>query len=213
VPTVLTASSVSSSQINLTWTSSTDTVAVTGYDIYENGSQIDTTTNTYYSATGLTPATSYSFTVAAYDAAGNTSAQSASASAMTSLAPITPTTPVVATPTISIPVVVTTPVVEEQIPGCTGTDGFSVTTGQSCAGNLVTTQPAMFTFTKYLKKGSSGNEVIELQTFLNAAGYDCGTPDGRFGSKTKAALVDFQIAHQLEGDGITGPLTRAALNQ
>ena len=83
VPTNLSAIAISSSQINLSWTASTDNVAVTGYRIYRGGVQIDTTTLVSYSNTGLSPSTSYSYTVAAYDAAGNISSQSTSASATT----------------------------------------------------------------------------------------------------------------------------------
>src|SRR3989454_1279721 len=83
VPTNLSASAVSSSQINLSWTASTDNVGVSGYQIYRGASQIATTSLTSYSDTGLSPATTYSYTVAAYDAAGNVSALSAAASAAT----------------------------------------------------------------------------------------------------------------------------------
>ncbi len=84
VPTNLTATAVSTSQINLSWTASTDNVGVTGYKVYRGGTQIATVTSgTIYQNTGLSPNTTYSYTVAAYDAAGNTSAQSAVASATT----------------------------------------------------------------------------------------------------------------------------------
>jgi chitodextrinase len=83
VPTGLTANAVSSTQINLSWTASTDNVGVTGYDVFRNGTQVGTTTTTSYQDTGLTPDTTYSYTVAAYDAAGNVSAQSTAASATT----------------------------------------------------------------------------------------------------------------------------------
>ncbi|MGB6496515.1 MAG: Ig-like domain-containing protein, partial [Candidatus Acidiferrum sp.] len=86
VPTGLTATAVSSSQINLSWTASTDNVGVTGYNVYRNGSKIGTSTTTSYSDSGLTASTSYTYTVSAYDAAGNTSAQSAGASATTQAA-------------------------------------------------------------------------------------------------------------------------------
>lgn len=83
VPTNLAGTVVSSSQINLAWTASTDNVGVTGYKIFRNGSQIATSaTNTYYD-TGLSPGTSYSYTVSAYDAANNHSAQTASISRTT----------------------------------------------------------------------------------------------------------------------------------
>jgi chitodextrinase len=83
VPTGLTATAASSSQTNLSWTASTDNVGVAGYRIYRGGTQIATTTGTTYSDTGLTASTTYTYTVAAYDAAGNTSAQSTAASATT----------------------------------------------------------------------------------------------------------------------------------
>ncbi len=86
VPTGLSAQAASSSQINLSWTASTDNVGVTGYKILRAGTQIATTAGTSYSSTGLSASTAYSYTVAAYDAAGNTSAPSAAASATTSTA-------------------------------------------------------------------------------------------------------------------------------
>ncbi len=82
-PTGLSATTVSSSQINLSWSASTDNIGVTGYNIYRNGTQIASVANTSYNNTGLTAATTYSYTVAAYDAAGNTSVQSVSTSTTT----------------------------------------------------------------------------------------------------------------------------------
>ncbi|MEO8637464.1 MAG: LamG-like jellyroll fold domain-containing protein [Candidatus Taylorbacteria bacterium] len=82
-PTNLSASAVSSSQINLSWTASTDNVGVTGYKVFRNGTQVATPSTNSYSSTGLTANTSYSYTVLAQDAAGNPSAQSSSASATT----------------------------------------------------------------------------------------------------------------------------------
>lgn len=83
VPTNLSATAVSSSQISLAWTVSTDAVGVTGYNIYRDGSLIGTSATNSYSSTGLTPSTQYTFIVSAYDAVGNTSAQSSSASETT----------------------------------------------------------------------------------------------------------------------------------
>jgi uncharacterized protein YrrD len=55
--------------------------------------------------------------------------------------------------------------------------------------------------------GSRGDAVRKLQELLNALGYDCGSVDGIFGSKTKAAVLAFQKANGLAADGIVGPLT------
>jgi chitodextrinase len=75
VPTGLTATP-GDTTVNLTWTASTDNTAVAGYDVYRNGTKVGTTTGTSYNNTGLTDGTQYTYTVDAYDAAGNTSAQS-----------------------------------------------------------------------------------------------------------------------------------------
>ena len=90
VPTGLSATAVSPSQINLSWTASTDNVGVTGYRIYRcTGSgctpstQIATSASNSYQNTALVANTTYVYRVAAYDAAGNVSGQSASASATT----------------------------------------------------------------------------------------------------------------------------------
>lgn len=62
-----------------------------------------------------------------------------------------------------------------------------------------------------LKVGSSGAQVKTLQTKLNNWGYDAGTVDGIFGSKTQAAVKRFQQKNGLVADGIVGAKTAAAL--
>ena len=81
VPTGLTATGVSTSQINVSWTASTDNVAVTAYRLFRNGVFVATVNapTVSFSDTGLAASTSYSYAVAACDAAGNCSAQSAAA--------------------------------------------------------------------------------------------------------------------------------------
>ncbi|MFO0753327.1 MAG: choice-of-anchor Q domain-containing protein [Thermodesulfovibrionales bacterium] len=83
IPTALSALAVSSSQIDLSWSASTDNVGVAGYRLYRDGTQIAATAATAYSDMGLAPATTYAYTVAAYDTAGNVSTQSSPASATT----------------------------------------------------------------------------------------------------------------------------------
>jgi chitodextrinase len=101
-PTNLTATASSTTQINLSWTASTDNVGVTGYKVERcsgaacaNFAQIATPTTTTFNDTGLTASTSYSYRVRANDAAGNNSAYSNTASATTQTSPDTtpPTAP------------------------------------------------------------------------------------------------------------------------
>jgi hypothetical protein len=83
VPADLSATPVSDSEIDLSWSPSTDDVGVAGYDVYRDGTRVDTVTGTTYRDTGLAAHTTHSYTVRAFDAAGNASAQSESASATT----------------------------------------------------------------------------------------------------------------------------------
>jgi chitodextrinase len=90
-PTQLSATAVTSSQINLSWLASTDASGVAGYNIYRNNIQIAKVTTTSYGDTGLNPSNSYSYYVVAFDSLGNSSAASATVKA-TTLAAITTTT-------------------------------------------------------------------------------------------------------------------------
>jgi hypothetical protein len=75
-PTGLSSPSKTASSIALSWAASSDNVGVTGYRILRGGTQVGTTSGTSFTDTGLSPSTAYTYTVKAYDAAGNTSAAS-----------------------------------------------------------------------------------------------------------------------------------------
>ncbi|HEY6167914.1 MAG TPA: PKD domain-containing protein, partial [Verrucomicrobiae bacterium] len=93
VPTGVTASAASCSQINLSWNTSTDTggSGLSGYEIYRNGAFLKSVTANFTSDTGLPASTGYSYTVLAIDGAGNRSAQSTAAGATTpACADVTP---------------------------------------------------------------------------------------------------------------------------
>jgi bacillolysin len=87
-PTNLAASGTTGTTTNLSWTASTDNVAVTGYDIYEGTTLKGSSTSTTYTVTGLTALTAYTFTVKAKDAAGNVSAASNAVNVTTTAATI-----------------------------------------------------------------------------------------------------------------------------
>jgi gliding motility-associated-like protein len=76
VPTILQGAVLSVTSAQLSWTASTDNIGVTGYNIYRDGTLINSTTSTTFTDNGLSVGNSYSYTVSAFDAAGNVSGQS-----------------------------------------------------------------------------------------------------------------------------------------
>lgn len=66
--------------------------------------------------------------------------------------------------------------------------------------------------THYLRYGSQGSAVKQLQRQLNTSGARLAV-DGIFGPRTRRALIAFQRAHGLVPDGIVGPKTRVALRE
>ncbi len=120
------------------------------------------------------------------------------------------------------------PLTSREISGCgTRTTGFSTVSGVSCVNNIPHEEGQVlgaekFIFTLLLKQTTPPpypkltayvNEIKELQKFLNTAGYKSGLVDGKFGPITKGAVIRFQLANGLKGDGVVGPLTRAVLNK
>jgi chitodextrinase len=77
VPAGLAASNVGDTHATLSWTDSTDNVAVAAYLVYRNGVLVGSTRSTSITDGGLSPSTAYSYTVAAIDYANNLSPQSA----------------------------------------------------------------------------------------------------------------------------------------
>src|SRR5204863_390490 len=82
-PTGLTGMAAGPTTANLSWSASTDNVGVTAYFLLRNGVQVATPTTTSFADTGLSAATTYTYTVAARDAAGNISPNSTSVSVTT----------------------------------------------------------------------------------------------------------------------------------
>jgi PQQ-dependent dehydrogenase (s-GDH family) len=93
-PTNLAASAITQNSFTLSWTASTDNVAVTGYDVYQDGVKINAAniTGTSYNVAGLLPATTYGYYVRAKDAAGNVSANSSTLNVTTNSPDIIPPT-------------------------------------------------------------------------------------------------------------------------
>ena len=63
-----------------------------------------------------------------------------------------------------------------------------------------------------LRRGSRGEDVKALQRALRSVGYDL-VIDGIFGRITLECVKSFQATHDLERDGIVGPLTWGKLEE
>lgn len=183
VPTGLTATAISSSQINLSWNASSDNITVAGYNIYRGGTFLTNTTNTSYQNTGLTANTTYSYTVSAYDAVPNTSSQTS---------PVTATTQAVTSPPTSSN-------------GCGDTSTRCVpseyATVQACANAAVagdTCKVSSGIYSEIItvsRDGSSGNPI----TFLGESGATlCGF---NFTNRSHIRVIGFTI------DGNAGSCT------
>ena len=82
-PSGLAASGTTSTGTTLAWSTSTDDVGVTGYEILRGSTVIGSTASRTYTVSGLAPSTAYSFTVRAFDAAENRSSSSSAVTVTT----------------------------------------------------------------------------------------------------------------------------------
>ncbi|MGI5920389.1 MAG: L,D-transpeptidase family protein [Syntrophomonadaceae bacterium] len=66
-------------------------------------------------------------------------------------------------------------------------------------------------FLRLVDPPMQGPDVLAAQNLLKQAGYNPGSLDGVFDAQMQQAVMAFQVAHDLAGDGIIGPMTWAAL--
>lgn len=109
IPSNVIANTYSTSEIVLAWNPSTDTVGVLGYNIFRNGAFVTTVSETTYVDIGLSPDTSYVYTISAYDAAGNTSERSVSKVGTTLATPLPTLEPAPVTNPVPAPTPTPTP--------------------------------------------------------------------------------------------------------
>ena len=85
--------------------------------------------------------------------------------------------------------------------------------------NLCKYQTTTSSIIRTLKYGMKGDDVKALQSYLNTHGYliattgpgSLGNETTYFGTLTKKAIIKFQLANKLIGDGIVGPITRSLM--
>jgi len=64
-----------------------------------------------------------------------------------------------------------------------------------------------------LEKGAEGEEVKKVQHWLNEHGYKAGEEDGKFGNKTRSAVIQFQSATKIVTNGIVNPQTQVVMDR
>jgi hypothetical protein len=124
-PTGLTAGTVTSNKVPLSWTASTDDQGVAGYRVFRGGTQVGEVAGTAFTDTTVAASTTYTYTVKAFDGAGNVSEASG---------PLTVTTPApsdTTPPTVSL----TAPA-----PGATVTGTTTLTATASDASGIAGVQ-------------------------------------------------------------------------
>ena len=179
-PAALTATALSTSQINLTWAASTDNVGVSGYRVERcqganctNFVQVGTPTGTSFSNTGLSPATSYNYSVLATDAAGNVSPYSNIVSATTLSPDTTPPTPtgLIATATSSTQINLSWTASSDNAGGVS----YRVERcqGANCAGFVQIATPTGISFsdTGLTPATSYSYRVLAVDSASNLSGY------------------------------------------
>ena len=73
VPGTITVSNITTNSASVSWGASTDNTAVTGYDVYVNGTKLQSVTTNSINLSDLSDNTEYTIKVRAYDEAGNLS--------------------------------------------------------------------------------------------------------------------------------------------
>jgi hypothetical protein len=174
-PTNLTATPVSSSQINLSWTASTDNVGVTGHLLERCLGAGCTTfaqiaslsgTTTSYNDTGLTASTSYSYRVRGTDAAGNLGPYSNVASGTTAIPGASPVITSATTAGGTIGVAFAYQITATNAPSSYGAAGLPAGLSLNAATGLISGTPtAVATSTVTLSAtngGGTGNATLTL---------------------------------------------------
>ncbi|MBE5815064.1 MAG: hypothetical protein E7320_07675 [Clostridiales bacterium] len=100
--------------------------------------------------------------------------------------------------------------------GSSGSGSSSTGSGSGASGSDLqdlVANAAGSTNPNTIKYGNSGDRVTELQTMLTRLGYSTGGIDGKFGTGTLRALVQFQKDNSLTPDGLCGTQTMALIRQ
>jgi len=188
VPSMLSATANSTSQINISWYPSNDNVGVIGYYVYRNDTRVATVSKNSYSDTNLAASTTYTYTVVAYDVSGNVSSS-------------------------SLPITTTTLGVANAQPAQTTA---AVTSTASTGTSINSATPAL-TSSLYRGLRNSQVQLLQ-NILIKTGYLGATSNTGYFGPLTEKAIQKFQCDNNLAcgsanaGWGIVDGTTRDALN-
>jgi len=196
-PTNLTGTAASPTSVSLGWTGSTDNVGVSGYQVFRNGTSIGTTTTTSFSDTQATPSTTTTYSVAAFDVAGNQSTGNPTVNVTTPAAPDTtpPSKPVVSATAAATAVTLTWPQSTDNV----GVTRYDIARGGTVVGTVP--QPASGTVT-FTDSGLAPSTAYSyVVTAFDAAGNSAASAavpvttlaGGGSGGTTLTAVADAKV--------------------
>jgi len=225
------SSSILGSSVNLSWNPSRDNLLVYGYYIYRDGTEMFFTTSTSYTDTNLSPNSTYSYQVSAYDSSGNESGKSeaiiVTTQSSTSLSAFNSgggsangaINPGISAPGSSSATTTATSTATSTITNIVSSESniasssSSLSAESSTSGIQSNVQHSMsniqILFIKPLKFKSEGEEVKQLQQILNNHGFviakegagSKGNETNHFGSLTREAVKKFQCQHNIVCSG------------
>jgi chitodextrinase len=188
-PSGLAATATTSSSVSLSWTAATDNIGVAGYNILRNGTKVGTSTTTTYTDNGLASNTTYTYTVTAFDAAGNVSPASNSVTVTT---PASTTPPVISNVSVN-PANTTATVTWTTDKPSSSQVAYGTTTAY---GSATTLDPTPVTMHSQTISGLTSGQLYHFGvTSTDGSGNTASSPDGTFTTLAHAPLaIDVQVS-------------------
>jgi chitodextrinase len=222
VPANLKVTTITTTSVTLDWDNATDNVGVTSYDVYVDGLKKYTTAASNIIANNLASNTSYTFTVKALDAAGNSSVFSGAVSAKTLTPPPPPDVTAPSIPAnLSVPSITTTSIeldwdnATDNI-GVTGYDvyvngvkKYSAITSNIIANNLASNTSYAFTVKALDAAGNSSaaSNAVTAKTLAPAPPADKTAPTSPANLKVisvTSSTVQLDWDNATDNVGVTG---------
>ena len=216
-PGSVTATAASASQVNLSWSASTDNIGVTGYKVYrsDKGSTAIVTvsgTTLSYSDTAVTASTTYTYQVSAIDGAGNESAKTSSNSVTTPAAtgtapsaPASPQAPIIATQSATLAWTAPTGTVTGYHVYINGVlDTYSGDTFTSTGGTLSCLAPSVsytITIKAYNSAGTGPAATVTVPTSSGGLAGDFNCDSSVNGFDLNALATDWNMGGMLPTGG------------